>query len=31
MFDLIRWITVLVIAFEAGKLMTKISMPSILG
>lgn len=30
-FDLIRWIAVLMIAFGAGKLMTKIKMPSILG
>ena len=30
-FNLIRWITVLIIAFFAGKLMTRIKMPSILG
>lgn len=30
-FNLIRWIAVLIIAFFAGKLMTKIKMPSILG
>lgn len=29
--DLMRWIAVLAIAFAAGKLMTKIKMPSILG
>lgn len=31
MFDLFRWMVVLLIAFAAGKLMTKIKMPSILG
>ena len=30
-FNIIRWIAVLVFAFVAGKLMTKIKMPSILG
>lgn len=30
-FNLIRWIAVLIIAFFAGKLMTKIKMPSLLG
>ena len=29
--DILRWIVVLVLAFAAGKLMTKIKMPSILG
>ena len=29
--DILRWITVLVLAFAAGKLMTKLKMPSILG
>lgn len=29
--DVLRWIAVLVFAFAAGKLMTKIKMPSILG
>lgn len=31
MLDLLRWMVVLTIAFAAGKLMTKIKMPSILG
>ena len=29
--NILRWIVTLIIAFVAGKLMTKIKMPSILG